>query len=120
MTTGPHTLAVDIGGTNIKAAVLDAGGGLMAAKVRTPTPSPATPFAVLEAIAGLAARLPHFERISIGFPGVVRQGTVRTAANLGLEHWRGFNLIEAAARSFGVPVRVLNDAAVQGLGVVEG
>lgn len=120
MTAAPQTLAVDIGGTNIKAAVLDAGGGLMTSKVRTPTPSPATPSAVLEAIAGLAARLPHFERISVGFPGVVRQGTVRTAANLGLEHWRGVNLIEAMARRFGVPVRVLNDAAVQGLGVVEG
>src|SRR5262245_29885011 len=109
MTTCPLTLAVDIGGSNIKAAVLDAGGGLTGAKVRTPTPSPATPAAVLEAIAGLADRLPAFDRISIGFPGVVRQGTVRTAANLGLEHWRDINLIEAAAQRFGVPVRVLND-----------
>jgi polyphosphate glucokinase len=100
--------------------VLDGSGALAAAKVRAPTPKPATPAAVLEAIAGLAAQLPHFERISVGFPGVVRQGTVRTAANLGERDWRGLNLIEAVAQRFGVPVRVLNDAAVQGLGVVEG
>jgi polyphosphate glucokinase len=120
MPIGPYTLAIDIGGSNIKASVLDGSGALAAAKVRTPTPRPATPAAVLDAIAGLAAQLPHFERISVGFPGVVRQGTVRTAANLGERDWRGLNLIEAVAQRFGVPVRVLNDAAVQGLGVVEG
>ncbi len=120
MTSALSTLAIDIGGSNIKASVLDGSGALAAAKVRTPTPQPATPAAVLEAVAALAARLPHFDRISVGFPGVVRAGIVRTAGNLGTERWRGLDLIEALARRFGVPVRVLNDAAVQGLGVVEG
>jgi polyphosphate glucokinase len=120
MSTGPFTLAIDIGGSNVKAAVLDARGGLVSAEFRTPTPNPATPPAVLEGIAALASRLPPFDRISVGFPGVVRAGIVRTATNLGTEHWRGFDLIEALARRFAVPVRALNDAAVQGLGVVEG
>lgn len=117
---GPSTLAIDIGGTNIKASVLDGSGALAAAKIRTPTPDPATPAAVLDAIAELAGRLPRFDRISVGFPGVVRAGTVRTAANLDHAHWQGLNLIEVVAQRFGVPVRVLNDAAVHGLGVVEG
>jgi polyphosphate glucokinase len=116
----PFTLGVDIGGTNIKTSVLDRDGTLTAERRRVPTPKPATPAAVLEAIAKLAAKLPRFDRISIGFPGVVRGGTVTTAPNLGSEHWSGYRLIDALAHKFGTPVRVLNDAAVHGLGVVQG
>ena len=116
----PCTLGVDIGGTNIKASVLDAAGVLVAEQIRTPTPKPATPQAVLDAIARLAAQLPPFHRISVGFPGVVRGGRVLTAPNLGTAHWAGFQLIEALAERFGTPARLLNDAAVQGLGVVQG
>jgi polyphosphate glucokinase len=118
--TGPFTLAIDIGGTNIKASVLDRDGALAADKVRAPTPKPATPAAVLESISVLVARLPRYDRISVGFPGVVKGGCVRTAANLGTKDWLDFNIIDALAGRFGAPVRVLNDAAVQGLGVVEG
>ena len=70
----PFTLGVDIGGTNIKASVLDAAGVLAAEQIRSPTPKPATPQAVLETIAKLAAQLPPFQRISVGFPGVVNGG----------------------------------------------
>jgi predicted NBD/HSP70 family sugar kinase len=62
------TLGVDIGGTNVKASVMDrqwAG----AEQVRTPTPKPATPKAVLKAIEELVGRLPSFNRISVDFPG---------------------------------------------------
>ena len=116
----PFTLAVDIGGTNIKAAVLDCAGHLVATQIRTPTPKEATPQAVLEAIAGLAAQLPPVQRTSVGFPGVVKGSKVLTAPNLGTRHWAGFELMGALSQRFGVPARVLNDAAVQGLGVVEG
>ena len=117
---GPQTLGVDIGGTNIKASVLDGRGGLTADQVRSPTPKPATPKAVLATVATLSRELPSFDRISVGFPGVVKGGTVATAPNLGTDVWRGFDLIGALCKRFAVPVRVLNDAAVQGLGVVEG
>jgi polyphosphate glucokinase len=116
----PFTLGVDIGGTNIKASVLDASGTLAAEQIRTPTPKPATPQAVLDAIAKLAAQLPPFHRISVGFPGVVSGGRVLTAPNLGTGYWADFQLIDALAERFGTPVRLLNDAAVQGLGVVQG
>jgi polyphosphate glucokinase len=118
--SAPFTLAVDIGGSSIKAAVLDRAGHLVAAQLRTPTPTEATPQAVLETIAGLAVQLPSIHRISVGFPGVVKGGKVLTAPNLGTAHWVGFELTGALAQRFGVPARVLNDAAVQGLGVVEG
>jgi polyphosphate glucokinase len=58
--------------------------------------------------------------MSVGFPGVVKGGTVVTAPNLGTGHWAGFHLIDALAQQHGTPVRLLNDAAVHGLGVVEG
>jgi polyphosphate glucokinase len=116
----PVTLGVDIGGSNIKAAAVDAVGRPLAQQVRTPTPKPATPEAVLASIATLADAAPRFDRISVGFPGVVRGGEVVTAPNLGTPFWAGFAMIEALAKRFGVPVRMLNDAVVQGLGVVEG
>lgn len=117
---GPFTLGVDIGGTNIKASVLDREGSLRAERARLATPEPATPAAVLACIETLAHGLPAFDRISVGFPGVVKGGTVLTAPNLGTRRWANFKLIDALAKRFGVPVRMLNDAAVQGLGVVEG
>jgi polyphosphate glucokinase len=120
MPGAPFTLAVDIGGTNIKISVLDAAGQLAADQVRSPTPKPATPKAVLETIAALAAGLPAFQRISVGFPGVVKGGRILTAPNLGTKHWAEFELIEALGQRFNCPARVLNDAAVQGLGVVQG
>lgn len=116
----PATLGVDIGGTNIKASVLDVAGILAAEQLRWPTPKPATPQAVLDTIARLAAQLPPFHRISAGFPGVVSGGTVLTAPNLGTDLWSGFRLVDALAERFGTPARLLNDAEVQGLGVVEG
>lgn len=116
----PLTLAVDIGGTNIKAAVLGKDGAPIADRVRLPTPKPATPSAVLDGIVTLAGLLPSFHRTSAGFPGVIRRGTVKTAPNLGTVHWADFNLIGALAGRFGVPARALNDAEVQGLGVVKG
>jgi polyphosphate glucokinase len=117
---GPLTLGVDVGGSNVKASVLDRDGSLAAERTRMATPVPATPAAVLQCILALAARLPSFDRISVGFPGVVKGGRVITAPNLGTEYWSGFNLIDALASRFSLPVRILNDAAVHGLGVVEG
>lgn len=116
----PFTLAIDIGGTNIKASVLDCTGVLITERRRAETPRPGTPGTVLACIATLAEKLPRFDRVSAGFPGVVKGGQVITAPNLGSDQWAGYHLIDALANRFGVPARVLNDAEVQGLGVVEG
>jgi polyphosphate glucokinase len=116
---GPRTFALDIGGTVIKAAVLDARGRPVAAPVRAATPRPATPTAVLRVVMGLAAAAPSFQRIAIGFPGVVEDGVTRTAANLH-PAWRGVDLARRMARLTSRPTRVANDADVQGMGVIEG
>jgi polyphosphate glucokinase len=118
--SSPLTLAIDIGGTHLKAGVLDAGGALVAGPVRVVTPHPATPAAVVEDLAGLAKQLGTFNRISIGFPGAVRDGAVLTAPNLGTEAWHGYRLAAALADKFGQPARMDNDGTVQGLGVIAG
>lgn len=117
---GPRTLAVDIGGSRIKASVLDAAGAMIVPRLQAKTPPQPGPQAVLGEIEILARQLPAFDRISAGFPGVVRGGEVVTAPNLGTDLWAGFNLIEALSARLGRPARLLNDAAVQGLGVVAG
>lgn len=116
---GPRTFALDIGGTVIKAAVLDARGRPVAAPVRAATPRPAKPTAVLRVVMRLAAAAPRFQRVAIGFPGVVQDGVTRTAANLH-PAWRGVDLGRRMERLTGRPTRVANDADVQGMAVIEG
>lgn len=118
--TRPRTLAIDIGGTHVKASVLDPAGKLLASEEVEPTPHPTTPRALLGAVARLADRLPPFERISAGFPGYVKRNVVHTAPNLSTDLWHGFALADALAARFGTPARILNDADVQGLGVIAG
>lgn len=113
------TCAIDVGGTGLKAAVIDPEGKLINERVRVDTPRPATPEAVIGALGSLLAQQPAYERISVGFPGVVVNGVVETAPNLdGM--WRGVRLAAELERLSSRPVRAANDADVQGLGVIEG
>ena len=116
---GPHTLAIDIGGTGLKMIVLDAAGTPVSERDREKTPRPATPAAVVEMLATQIGRQPEFSRISVGFPGVIVDGVVQTAPNLDGD-WTGFPLATELARVAGRPVRAANDADVQGLGDIEG
>ena len=115
-----HTLGIDIGGSGIKAAVLDGAGRMLTERVRVATPHPCSPEALLSLVAGLVAPLPAFQRISVGFPGVIRAGRVLTAPNLGTPPWRGFPLQAKIWRLLGKPARLMNDAEVQGLGIIRG
>src|ERR1700742_4030336 len=76
------TLAVDVGGTGLKIMLLDAKGKPLTERIRTATPAIPTPARVLAALDKLKAQVPRFDRISVGFPGVVKRGTVYTAVNL--------------------------------------
>lgn len=118
-TRNPRTLAIDIGGTGIKALVLDRLGAAITDRLRIETPRPATPKAVLGALVDLVNRLKPFDRISAGFPGVVFDGVIRTAPNLH-RSWAGIQLAKKLEQLFGKPARVLNDAGVQGFGVIQG
>lgn len=116
----PYTLCVDVGGTGLKAIVLDAKGAPVSERLRVATPRPATPEALLRGIAELIAPLPaSYDRVSVGFPGVVQDHVVMTAPNLDGD-WAGVRLGHELEQLTERPVRVLNDAGVQGFGVIEG
>ncbi len=118
--SGPRTLAIDIGGTGLKATVLDAKGAMVTERVRVDTPNPAPPKVMVAALVDLVKPLPKYDRVSVGFPGVVRDGRVVTAPHWGNDVWRDFPLAEELQGRLGKPVRVLNDADVQGYGAIHG
>jgi len=113
-------LAVDIGGTGLKAAIVDIKGRFLTERLRIKTPRHPGPKHVLAALVELVAPLKDYDHISIGFPGYVRDGVVHTAANLGTKAWKGFKLARAVEKKLGKPTRLNNDADVQGLAVVRG
>jgi polyphosphate glucokinase len=115
----PITLAVDIGGTGMKVMALDARGNPLTERLRTPTPNPATPARMLSALEKLRKQLPNCDRVSVGFPGVIKQGKTLTAANLH-PTWVGFPLKNALEKRWKLPVHLANDAAVQGYGAISG
>jgi polyphosphate glucokinase len=100
--------------------VLDPNGRPITERLRMLTPHPAKPEAVLEVIRKMLEQKPAYDRVSVGFPGVVVAGVVKTAANLGPRYWIGYDLERAIARVTGAPTRVMNDADLQGHGVIEG
>ena len=116
----PRTLTIDIGGTGIKMLPMDGKGKALAERARELTPQPAQPQAVMETIKRMLSNQGEYDRVSVGFPGVVVHGVVHTAPNLGTEQWRGFELLKAIKQATGKPVRAMNDVDLQGYGVIRG
>ncbi|HKR25901.1 MAG TPA: ROK family protein, partial [Acidobacteriaceae bacterium] len=114
----PITLAVDIGGTGLKVILLSPEGQPLSERLRVVTPDPATPPRLLNALDHLRAQLGSFDRVSVGYPGVIKHGVVLSAANL---HPKciGFPLQAELEKRWRKPVRVANDAAVQGYGAIQ-
>lgn len=130
---GTRTLAIDVGGSGLKAAVLDATGAMVSDRARVPTPYPCPPEVLVSALAELVGPLPSYERVSVGFPGMVRAGWVLSAPNLSRvagagskvsadvrRAWAGVDLARALEEALGAPTRVVNDAEMQGAAVVRG
>ncbi len=113
------TLAVDVGGSGIKVLVIDEAGKPLGERDRVKTPKPATPEAVVAVIETLANQKEAFDRVSVGFPGVVRCGVVYTAVNLH-DSWIEYDLAGQLTAKLGKPVRVANDADMQGMGAISG
>jgi polyphosphate glucokinase len=129
----PFTLAVDIGGTGLKASVLDARGTMVADRVKVPTTYPLPPDRLVAVLTKLAAPLPNAERASVGFPGMVRDGSVLSAPHFSTKSgpgspvdpelarmWASFDLASTLSDAFGIPTKVANDADIQGAAVVTG
>jgi polyphosphate glucokinase len=130
---GPLTLAIDIGGTGLKASVLDAQGAMVADRVIVKTTYPCSPTKLVDDLSALVAPLPPADRVSAGFPGMMRKGRVLSAPHFVTEagpgtkvddelvkQWDRFDLAGALRKRLGKPTRVANDADLQGAAVVEG
>jgi polyphosphate glucokinase len=130
---GPMTLAFDIGGTGLKAAVLDVSGSLVGERVRVDTTYPLPPDKMVSDLVALASSLSGYDRISAGFPGYVRGGKVLSAPHFVtksgpettvlpdlVQAWNYFDLAGALDKALGKPTRLANDADMQGSAVVSG
>jgi polyphosphate glucokinase len=115
-----RTLSIDVGGTGLKASVLDDRGRMIADRVRVDTPYPCTPKVMVKALVALVKPLPAFDRVSVGFPGYVRHDKILTAPEFGNDIWQGFDLAKALKAKFGKPVHLLNDADMQGFAAIKG
>ena len=112
------TLAVDIGGSGIKVMVLDTAGNPLSDRQRLKTPHPAKPKDVIDTILTLAKQQ-EFDRVSVGFPGVVQHGIIKTAVNLDSD-WLQYDLATGLTQLLSKPVKVANDADIQGFGAIYG
>jgi polyphosphate glucokinase len=130
---GPLTLAIDIGGTGLKASVLDAQGAMVADRVVVKTTYPCPPTKLVDDLVALVAPLPPADRISAGFPGMMRKGFVLSAPHFSTEggpgtkvddalvtQWDHFDLAGTLKKRLGKPTKVANDADLQGAAVVSG
>jgi polyphosphate glucokinase len=128
-----NTLAIDIGGTGLKASVVDDSGTMEHDRVRIDTPYPLAPEKLVTVLTDLVKSLPDYDRVSVGFPGMVRSGLVLSAPHFVspkgpggepspklVKAWSKFNLQAAISHALGKPTRVANDADLQGSAVVQG
>ncbi len=110
-------LAIDVGGTGLKAAIIDADGQMKTERLRVATPHPCTPDQLVDALAKLVEPLVKEAPptlMSIGFPGVVRNNRILTAPHFGVEGWHDIPLADSLAQRLGgLPVRMINDAEMQ-------
>jgi polyphosphate glucokinase len=113
-------LSIDIGGSHIKATILDNKGALQMDYEKIATPMPSTPDNLMEAIKTLTKKFPAYSNISAGFPGYIKNGVVKTAPNLGNDAWKDFDLAKKLGDDLGFPAKVVNDADMQGLGIING
>ena len=122
---GPLTLAFDIGGTGLKAAVLDVSGSLVGERVRVATTYPVGPDQMVTELVALAGQLSGYERISAGFPGYVRGGMVLSAPHFVtkggpgtkvlpelVKQWDRYPLAEALDKALGKPTRTANSVSL--------
>lgn len=115
-----NILTIDIGGSHIKATILNAEGVPISDYARMPTPQPSTPVNVINLIKELVKNFTGYDKISVGFPGFVKNGIIKTAPNLGSESWADYPLQTNLSALLSRPAKVVNDADLQGVGMVSG
>ena len=113
-------LSIDIGGSHIKSTILNEKGELQKDYEKVATPVPASPENVIKSIKALVKSFPEYDKISVGFPGYIKNGVVKTAPNLDTSLWKDVDFAKKLEEELGKPAKVVNDADMQGLGVVNG
>jgi polyphosphate glucokinase len=119
--SGRIAIGIDVGGSGIKAAVVDVEAGrLRSERLRVPTPAPSTPEAVIASITRLVRRLVKSSGlgegtpVGIGLPGVAIDGVLKTAANID-PAWVDFPVVDRLVRVLNRPVVIINDADAAGI-----
>lgn len=108
-------LGIDIGGTGIKAALVDTGAGaLVSDRHRVDTPDPSTPANIAAAIRQLVAEFEYSGTVGCCFPAVVIDGKAKTAGNID-KSWRNTQVDTLFNDATGLPFVVLNDADAAGI-----
>ncbi len=109
-------IGIDVGGTAIKGALVDTDRGVLAAaRAVAPTPQPALPHAVAEAVAQMCGGFDVADApVGVAVPAVVTHGIVRTAANID-DTWIGADASVLFEQALGRPARLLNDADAAGV-----
>jgi polyphosphate glucokinase len=108
------TIGVDVGGSGVKAALVDLETGVATGRMRVETPQPATPDAIAKSVAELVDRFDAPGAIGCTLPAVVLNGVVCTAAHID-ESWIGTDAERVMSDAAGRPCTVLNDADAAGL-----
>lgn len=126
------TLAIDIGGSGIKASVINKDGEMVCERIRMETPYPSHPAGFSQVVADFVKVLPKAQRASVGFPGLVRNGIVVMVPSLSrlvkdgpkdpelVKAWKNFDLQTPMTNALGIPTKVANDADIQGAAVIKG
>lgn len=116
-----RAIGLDIGGTGIKAAVVDlATGHLVTDRVRELTPRPATQAAVMDVVTSVMHSLEATGSLTpdllagAAFPSVIRGGRAMTAVH-GDPSWIGVDVHQLLGERLERPVRVINDADAAGV-----
>ena len=118
--TNEKILAIDIGGTHIKATILNDDGKFLKEYESENTPKPASPATVMAVIKNIAKRFPEYDKITAGFPGYIKDGIVKTAPQLGNSLWKDYDLRKQLECALGKPSMLINDADLQGLSLASG
>jgi polyphosphate glucokinase len=110
-----NVFGIDVGGSGIKGAPVDtATGELLEERVRIKTPQPATPEAIVKTAVEVVSEAGWQGTVGCGFPAVVKEGVLRTAANVD-KAAIGFDLRAALQKELDTQVSVVNDADAAGL-----
>jgi len=110
-----NVFGLDVGGSGIKGAPVDTGtGALIGERLRIKTPKPATPDKIVETAVRVVRESGWDGPVGCGFPAVVKDGIVHTAANID-KSAIGFDLGGALSRELGRDVGAVNDADAAGL-----